>query len=139
MIGILLALTLTFARPTPIELTYDEAQLIMRVAQAESGNQGEHGMWLTMSVIINRVEKSDFPDTVDEVIYQKGQFSTVSNGAINKVELSPECHMALAQIESGYVAPEIVAFETTSSNELEKWFTSAFEYRDHRFYTQKIN
>lgn len=117
------------------EFTYDEAQLLMKVAEAEAGNQGEDGMWLVMSVIVNRVNDDTFPDNVTDVVMQKHQFATVSTGAIDKAEISADCHKALARIEMGEVAPEIVAFETTQSKKLEKYFFSAFEYRDHVFYT----
>ena len=120
-----------------IEFTYEEAQLLMKVAQAEAGNQGIDGMWLTLSVLVNRVNSDSFPDSVEGVVNQKYQFSTVSNGAINRVEISPECHEALARIEMGQVAPMIVAFETTDSHSLDKYFSSAFEYKGHRFFTLK--
>lgn len=119
------------------ELTYDDAQLLMKVAQAEAGNQGEEGMWLVMSVVMNRKENHSFPDTIRAVIYQDHQFATVSNGSIDKVELSAECHEALARIESGDIAPQIIAFETIESSALDEYFTRAFEFRDHRFYTKK--
>lgn len=118
-----------------IEITYDEAQLLLKVAQAEAGNQGSDGMWLVMSVILNRVDSSDFPDSITEVVTQKYQFSTVLNGSIDKVEISPECHEALARIERGDVAPEIIGFETTKSKTLDRYFSPAFAYRDHQFYT----
>lgn len=136
LVGIVAA-TLSIAQPQINEFTYDEAQLMMHVAQAESGNQGSDGMWLTMSVLVNRMKFSEFPDTLEGVVFQSGQFSTVTNGAIYTVEPSPECHEALARIERGDVAPQIIAFENVDSNYLDSYFTSAFEYRDHRFYTLK--
>lgn len=120
------------------EFTYDEAQLLMQTAQAEAGNQGEDGMWLVMSCIVNRVENEDFPDSVNEVVYQEGQFATVESGAIKKVEISSDCHLALARIEKGDVADFIVAFENKKSSYLDRYFSRAFEYKDHRFYTPKI-
>jgi N-acetylmuramoyl-L-alanine amidase len=120
-----------------VELSYEDAQLLMKVAQAEGGNQGITGMRLIMSVILNRVKSDQFPGTVREVVYQKGQFSTVANGAIDRVEISPECHLALAEIEMGNVSPEIIAFETKSSNSLDRYFWSAFQCGNHVFYTLK--
>lgn len=114
------------------EFTYEEAQLLMEIAQAEAGNQGSDGMWLVMSVVLNRVDSEDFPDTISEVVYQEHQFYAKG---IGKTEISPECHEALARIERGEVAPEIVAFERTTSKALDKYFSKAFEYRDHKFYT----
>lgn len=81
------------------EFTYEESQLLMHLAEAEAGNQGEDGMWLVMSVVMNRVNDPDWPDNITDVIYQKNQFSPVSDGRLNKVELSKEVHTALARIE----------------------------------------
>lgn len=116
------------------EFTYEDAQLLMGIAQAEAGNQGADGMWLVMSVVLNRVDSPEFPDTIREVIYADHQFYAKG---IGKTEISPECHEALARIEKGDVAPEIVAFEKTTSKVLDKYFSSAFGYRDHQFYTLK--
>lgn len=120
-----------------IELTYEEAQLLMKIAQAEAGNQGEEGMWLVMSVVINRKNDEAFPDTIKEVAYQKNCFATVITGKINKIELSLEAHTALARIEKGEVKPDIVGFENKSNNSLERYFDFAFTYLDHNFYTNK--
>lgn len=119
------------------EFTYEESQLLMHLAEAEAGNQGEDGMWLVMSVVMNRVNDPDWPDNITDVIYQKNQFSPVSDGRLNKVELSTEVHTALARIEKGEVAPEIIGFEVKDSNELEKYFRAVFGYRDHVFYVKK--
>lgn len=119
------------------EFTYEESQLLMHLAEAEAGNQGEDGMWLVMSVVMNRVNDPDWPDNITDVIYQKNQFSPVSDGRLNKVELSKEVHTALARIEKGEVAPEIIGFEVKDSNELEKYFRAVFGYRDHVFYVKK--
>lgn len=120
-----------------IELTYEEAQLLLKMAQAEAGNQGTDGMWMVMSVVINRVKSSDFPDTITDVIYQDHQFSSVSDGRIDQVEISADAHKALARIEQGDVTPEIIGFEITTSEVLDQYFVRAFEYKDHRFYTAK--
>ena len=129
------------------ELTYDEAQLLMKIAQAEAGNQGPDGMWLVMSVVLNRVNSSEFPDSITEVVYQKArtkkgniiyQFSSVADNRIEEqTVLSKEVHEALVKIESGEVAEEIIAFEVKDSTALDKYFKYAFTFRDHRFYTKK--
>ena len=119
------------------EITYDEAQLLLKVAEAEAGNQGSDGMWLIMSTVINRVNSGDFPDNIHDVIYQKNQFYTVTNGAIDRAEITPEAHEALARIEKGDIAKEIIAFENKKNDYLSRYFWEAFEYKDHRFYTAK--
>lgn len=130
-----------------VELTFEEAQLLMKLAQAEAGNQGPDGMWLVMSVVLNRVRDEIFPSSITDVIYQKArtkkgnivhQFSSVADKRIEEqTVLSKEVHEALAKIESGDVAAEIIAFEVKDSTALDKYFNYAFTYKDHRFYTKK--
>jgi len=120
-----------------IEIEYEDAQLLMRVAQAEAGNQGITGQWLVMCVVMNRVESEDFPNTIKEVVYQKNQFATATNGAIDKAEPTPDTHYALAYLESGEIAEGIIAFESNKSQTLDKYFWKAFEVKDHIFYTLK--
>ena len=116
------------------EFSYEDAQLLMGIAQAEAGNQGTDGMWLVMSVVLNRVHSDEWPSTIREVIYQPYQFYSAG---IGKTDISPECHEALARIEQGEVAAEIIGFEKKSNKTLDKYFSCAFDYRDHQFYTLK--
>jgi N-acetylmuramoyl-L-alanine amidase len=120
------------------EFTYQEAQMLMRIAQAEAGNQGKAGMKMIMAVVLNRTRDESFPDSIEGVIFQKHQFQPVSDGRYYKVELSPEVHEALADIERGEPIDEsIVAFEITSSNSLDKYFSYAYTVGDHNFYKEK--
>ena len=123
---------------TLVEVSYEDAQALMHIAQAEAGNQGIDGMALVMQVVLNRVADEDYPDTVYDVIAQKGQFDSFRNGAYAKAEPSAECHLALAEIEAGqFVNHTIIAFEVTGSRSLDRYFRYAFTYRDHDFYTEK--
>ena len=115
-----------------IEVTYEEAQELLKIAWCESGNQGIEGQRYVMSVIINRVNSPDFPNSIHDVIFQEHQFAT---SGMDKAAPTWETHYALAAIESGDVIPEIVAFETKTSNVLDAYFTEAFTYKDHKFYT----
>lgn len=129
------------------EFTYEEAQLLMRMAQAEAGNQGIDGMWLVMSVAINRIKSKNFPDNITDVIYQNAttkngtviyQFSSVADGRIDEqVVLSNEVHEALAMIERGEIQKKIIAFEVKDSTALDEYFEYVFTFRDHRFYVEK--
>ena len=118
-------------------MTYEEEQLLLKLAVAEAGNQGSDGMWLVMSVVMNRIESEDFPDSLTEVIYEPHQFSSVSDGRIDEVEISQGAIEALARIKEGDIAPEIIGFEVKASEVLDQYFARAFEYKDHRFYTSR--
>lgn len=68
------------------ESFYDEEDLywLSHVIHAESGNQSLEGMIGVGNVVLNRVadESGAFPDSVQEVIFQYGQFSVVETGSI---------------------------------------------------------
>lgn len=120
--------------PQPIEVTYEEAQELMEIASAEALNQGEDGMLLVMSVIMNRVSSSEYPNTIHEVIHQSHQFYTKG---MKSAEITPEVHMALARLEMGNLYPELVAFERKDNNALDVYYSEAFTLGDHTFYTCK--
>ena len=117
--------------------TDEEIDQLCRIAQAEAGNQTEDGMWLVMSVVINRVNSEDFPMTISAVLQQPGAFSAVKNGSFDRAEPSEECLQAYERIASGDIAPEIIAFEAKSSDVLDQYFRWAFTHKGHKFYTKK--
>lgn len=120
------------------EYTQAEAQMLMRIAQAEAGNQGVYGMVLVMTVVINRVNSPDFPNSIEEVIFQPYQFQSVSDGNYSRAEISTEAHMALASIESGEPIDEsIIAFEVKNNDSLERYFKYAYTVGEHNFYISK--
>lgn len=123
--------------PAVREFTLEDAQLLMRIAEAEAENQGPDGMWMVMSVVLNRVDSDTWPDTIAGVIFEDHQFSSVSDGRFNKVKISADAHEALTRIETGEVADEIIGFEVKTSEVLDEYFARAFEFKDHRFYTKK--
>lgn len=78
-----------------IELAYDELEYLAACVEAEAGTEGLIGKRLVVDVILNRIDSDKFPDTITEVINAPGQFSVVSNGAINKVDISQETFEAI--------------------------------------------
>lgn len=113
--------------------TEEERDLLKRIATAEAGNQGEEGMWLVMSVVLNRVKMDPWPDTIKAVLTQSHQFTSIKGS----YEYSEECERAFERVNAGDIAPQIIAFETKDSDVLDRYFWAAFTYKDHRFYTKK--
>lgn len=64
----------------------EDLQLLAKLVRAEAGNQPLEGKQAVVDVVLNRVDSELFPNTVEEVIFQPGQFSVASNGALNKAE-----------------------------------------------------
>lgn len=124
--------------PQCIEVSYEDAQCLMKIAQAEAGNQSVDGMALVMQTVLNRVADDDYPDTVYEVIAQDGQFQSYANGRYDKAFPTAECHLALAEVEKGTFAEDtVIAFEVAGVRSLDKYYFYAFTLGDHDFYTEK--
>lgn len=54
--------------------TPEEFTLICELVTAEALNQSQEGQIALAAEIINRIESDRFPDTAEEVIFQKGQY-----------------------------------------------------------------
>ncbi len=60
----------------------DDTNLLAALIYCEAGNQSYEGMVAVGAVVMNRVYSSSFPNTISEVIYQSGQFTPASSGAL---------------------------------------------------------
>lgn len=58
--------------------------MVAQLVQAEAGNQDLQGKQLVADVVYNRVEDPRFPNTVEEVIFQMGQFTVTQNGEFER-------------------------------------------------------
>ena len=63
-----------------------DLNLLSRLVYGEARGEEYRGQVAVAAVILNRVNSSNFPNTVAGVIYQSGAFDAVSDGQIN---LSP--------------------------------------------------
>lgn len=78
----------------------DDAYRLAKIAMAEAESEDTEGKALVMLVVLNRVWSDEFPDTIEEVIFQKGQFSPISNGRYDEVEPDEDCYRALQLIRT---------------------------------------
>ena len=60
----------------------NDYELLCEITYAEAGNQTEEQQVAAAATILNRVESNIFPNTIREVIMQKGQFASTQNGHI---------------------------------------------------------
>ena len=62
----------------------DMVELLARLINGEARGEPYNGQVAVGAVVMNRIKSASFPDTISGVIYQKGQFSSVTDGQINK-------------------------------------------------------
>ena len=79
-----------------------EMHLLAKIAMAEAEGESLEGKVLVMNVVLNRVHSQQFPDTIEEVIFQKNQFSPIIDGRFDKVTPNDECWEALELVRTGY-------------------------------------
>ena len=62
-----------------------EKELLASLIFCEAGNQPYEGQVAVGAVVINRINSSSYPNTMEEVIYQSGQFSPAMSGWLDCV------------------------------------------------------
>lgn len=128
-----------------IDVSDEDLDTLMRIVQAEAGGEDRKGKLLVANVVINRVKNKRFPNTVTEVVYQKAQnvtqFSPVSNGTIDHVEISEETRDVVYSALKGEDVSDGALFfmaRKYADTENAQWFDShltfLFTYGGHDFY-----
>lgn len=111
-----------------------EMAMIAQLVQAEAGNQDLHGKRLVADVVLNRVDSEKFPNTIEEVIFQKNpaQFGVTADGAFEKAksEISEECFEAvwMEWERDTRLDKEVLYFNTVHENG-----KNQFKHGDHWF------
>lgn len=72
-----------------------ESYLLARIAMAEAEGCNTQTKTLIIMCVLNRVWSDEFPDTIEEVIFQENQFSPIDNGRWDRVEPNEDCYEAV--------------------------------------------
>ena len=65
-----------------VSLNDEQLHLLSKLVAAEARGESYEGQVAVAAVVLNRVQDERFPDTIEEVIYQKNAFSVVQDGYI---------------------------------------------------------
>ena len=109
-----------------------DIDLLATIVRAEAGNQPLEGKRAVADVILNRVDNEQFPDTIEGVIYQEGQFACVNDGNFAKAMYTKdETDYEAVRLElSDRTDSEILFFQTNSYS---SYGTPAYVIGDHYF------
>lgn len=113
------------------EIRFGEMELIAQLVMAEAGNQDLTGKRYVVDVVLNRVDSDEFPDTVEEVIFQQNQFSVIDNGAFDEAgwTVTEECYEAVKLEYEERLNYDILYFSRGQS----KYTSNHFKHQDHWF------
>ena len=73
-----------------------ELEVLAKCVEAEAGNQPIEVKRAVISVILNRVDDDDWPDTISEVIADPYEFATYWNGRMDEVTPATSTYEAIA-------------------------------------------
>lgn len=108
----------------------DETTLLAAVVQMEAGGQGYEGMLAVASVVMNRVNSGRYPNSITDVVYQKGQFPGAHNGKLRLI-LSKGPRQDCIQI-----AQEAIAGKNNAAGYLGFCSIHSSTYKKYSTYTQ---
>ena len=93
-----------------ITLTEDEIELLARIVMLEAGGESDWGKDAVVEVIFNRMYDEDYPDTLEGVLSESGQFTTWKNRNSKAATPTEEVYDSIYYVLNGYT--DIFPFET---------------------------
>lgn len=133
------------AQEKKYKLSEQDYDTLLRIVEAEAGGEDEDGKLLVANVVLNRVNSEMFPDTVTEVVMQKGdgvaQFTPTVDGRFQNVTISEETYEAVERALYGEDISQgalyFCARNRADTNKM-RWFdqklTKLFSYGNHEFF-----
>lgn len=125
------------------KFTEDDKYLLAKIAMAEAESQNIQTKTLVIMSVLNRVESEDFPDSIQEVIFQNSngtyQFSPVMQGGRWwTTEPNEDCYEAVKVVLESPIDYSDGALYFESCEEEENWhsknLTYLYQSQDLRFY-----
>ena len=125
---LILAITATVLISSPVHADYDtDLWYLSRVIQTESGFCTQEMQEAVGSVVLNRVADDRFPDSIESVITQPGQYSTASYLA--SVEPTQEAiNVAVDLLENGSKLPADIIYQANFSQGAYTYMTLSTSY-----------
>lgn len=123
-----LAMTAAALISTPVHADYDnDLWYLSRVIQTESGFCTQEMQEAVGSVVLNRVADDRFPDSIESVITQPGQYSTASYLA--SVEPTQQAiNVAVDLLENGSKLPADIIYQANFSQGAYIYMTLSTSY-----------
>ena len=108
--------------------TNEELETFAHLLDAEGGSQGDKCLYYIGSVVLNRVNSVHFPDTLLEVIYQKGQYYPTWHGFMERKVENERCYdIAKDLLENGSVLPANVLGQCSAESIFNKYGSKKYD------------
>jgi len=114
------------------DFSSEDSYLLAKIAMAEAESESLETKTFVIMTVLNRVQSDDFPDSIQEVIYQcsKGtyQFSCIGNGRWDRVEPDEECWEAVRVVQEAEYDYSGGCLYFESSIKEDNWHSRNLEY-----------
>ena len=87
-----------------VELTMEEIELLARIVQLECGYDIPESKFATIETILNRIVDTRYPNTLEEVLSESGQFSTWKNRNIEEATPTEDTYMCINMVLNGHTS-----------------------------------
>lgn len=128
-----------------LQISEEDFEILCKITSAERGGGTQQQQEYVVSVLLNRVLSSRFPNTVRGVVFAPGQFQPIRNGAYDRAIPSETTKAAVRSvISNGDTTGGAVYFCTPTAAAKDSWWSSlTFLFNDalpgdrssHNFYT----
>lgn len=105
-----------------------ESYLLARIAMAEAEGCNTQTKTLIIMCVLNRVWSDEFPDTIEEVIFQENQFSPIDNGRWDRVEPNEDCYEAVKVVMEAKYDYSGGATYFENCNDEDNWHSRNLEF-----------
>lgn len=94
----------------------EDVDLLAHVINGEAGAEwcDEEMRYYVGSVVLNRVAHEEFPNTLEDVIYQEGQYGCVTDGHFDLIPSESSYNVAYDLLVNGSKLPENVVYQSNA-------------------------
>jgi len=122
-----------------IDVTSEELNILQKITYAEAGGEDEMGQILVVNVILNRVNRKGFPNSIKDVVFQANAFEPTRNGAYERAAPSAATIAAVNKALQGVDHSKgATYFRSLRGISAQCWheakLTMLFDHGGHRFY-----
>jgi len=130
---------------TIIEFNDTELEILYKITEAEGTGQSIESKENIISSIINRVYDSNFPSTIEDIVFQEGQYSPIGDKRYYTVTVTDETKKAVHNVIENGVNHDCIYFcnyNNVKSSKLRRWFDNSLEFvfkddSGHSYYRDK--
>ena len=131
---VLIPMTARAEEPQPlyadVSVSEYEGDLLERILWAEANDQSFDGQKAVVEVVFNRLRSPEWPDTIEGVLSQKGQFATwKSRNKVRPTELQSDVISEVLRETETVIPADYVYFSTKKHG----WMHDCFKIEDHWF------